>query len=73
MQPEVMEVEVTTSDPADTDVILDPIRRRWIIVEELWLGLFNTNEELAAAYAESFIEQLKKASSCRKKFVNLQP
>jgi hypothetical protein len=56
-----MEVEVTTSDPTETDTSLEPIPRRWIIVEEMWLGLDNTNEELAAEYAEAFIEQLKRA------------
>jgi hypothetical protein len=56
-----MEVEVTTSDPTETDIPLEPIPKRWIIVEEMWLGLYNTNEELAAEYAEAFIEQLKRA------------
>jgi hypothetical protein len=56
-----MEVEVTTSDPTETDTSLEPIPKRWIIVEEMWLGLYNTDEELAAEYAEAFIEQLKRA------------
>ena len=61
-EPELMEIEVETSSPVDTDEItLDPIPKRWIIVEELWLGLYNTNEELASTYAESFIDQLKRA------------
>ena len=59
-QMDTVEVSVNTSD-VHTDDPLDAIPKKWMVVEEMWLSLFNSNEELAEHHANQFIEILKKA------------
>jgi hypothetical protein len=57
---DTVEVSVNTSD-VHTDDPLDAIPKKWMVVEEMWLSLFNSNEELAEHHANQFIDILKRA------------
>ena len=61
-QMDTVEVSVITSDVhTDDPDPLDAIPKKWMVVEEMWLSLFNSNEVLAEQYANQFIDILKKA------------